>query len=157
MSTLSNEASLNEPANKVLRAAPPSFSWGRLIVEMKLTGLSAMIACHCEPVHYNAEIPFLRLEMPPGLDGLKGSPGMNRLSQALKNYFGENLELEISPGPAAGAPSVMASSKKIDAMSAAHQLIMNDEFVQKMLNDFGGKILTETITVTPPPAMRKPG
>lgn len=125
--------------------APNSFSYGRLIVETRLTGLSAMIACHCEPVFYNAEIPLLRLEVPEALDAMKQSPAMAQFKSALTDYFGEGLELELVEGPALGSPAAMSAARKIDGLVKAHESLMKDDVINKMLKDFGGKVLVETI------------
>lgn len=137
--------------------APQSFSWGRLIVEMRLTGFAAMIACHCEPVHYNAEMPFLRVEVPEALEGLRESASMKQFRSSLKDYFGESLELELVSGPALKSPASLSAAKKVGSMTAAHALLMKDEFVQKMIADFGAKIFIESITTGAPAASKKPG
>lgn len=138
------------------RHAPQSFSWGRLIVEMRLTGFAAMIACHCEPVHYNADMPFLRIEVPEALDGFKQSQGMTQFTAALKDYFGESLELEMVPGPALKSPASLSAAKKVGAMTAAHELLMKDDFVQKMISEFGAKIFVESVAPVAPAATKKP-
>lgn len=125
--------------------APQSFSYGRFIVESKMTGLSAMIACHCEPTFYNAETPFLRLEIPPKMMAFKGTAPMAIFEQAIRNFLGQNVELETIEGPAVGSPAAVSSAKKLTVMKGAYGLIMEDELVNSLLKEFGGKILVETV------------
>lgn len=125
--------------------APQSFSWGRLIAETKMSGLTALVACHCEPTFYNANKPFLRLEFNEGLAALKESPAMDKLKSTLKGFFGESLDLEIVDGPALRSPAMLASSKKMASFQSAYETIMDDDFVNKMIKDFGAKVLTESV------------
>ena len=127
------------------KKAPISFSYGRFIVESKITGLTAMLACHCDPVFYNADIPFIRIEMPPALNGFKESPAMKSFEMSLKSYFGEGLEIEFVNGPAANSPAYKQMNKKLTELKSVHQTIMNDDMIQKMVKDFGAKIIVDSI------------
>lgn len=127
------------------KKAPQSFSFGRLIAETKLTGLAASIAMHSEPVFYNADLPFLRLELPREMSAFKNSPAMENLKRAFKQYLGDDLEIEMVDGPANNSLANRFSSKKIESIKEAHVTIMNDPMVQKMLKNLGAKILLETV------------
>lgn len=138
--------------------APQTFSWGRLIFDMKLRGVPAMIACHCEPKNYDASKPFLQLELLDTMKGMEKSPSMQKLKDALSEFFGENLQLDIVVGPAVGSPASLAASKKINAQSAALEKIMTDTMVNEMIEKFGAQIVVDTVDILPTPATtRRPG
>lgn len=137
--------------------APQSFSWGRLIVDSHLTGLPAMIACHVEPTFYNAEIPLLRLELPEPMKAFDKTPAMETFKTALREFFGDQLELDIVEGPALRSPASQASARKVDGLTKAYETIMNDDMVKELLRDFpGAKVLIESVKATPAAPAKKP-
>ena len=143
--------------------APQSFSWGRLIADMKLRGIPAMIACNCEPTHYDAtdaSKPFLRLELLDAMKAMQHSPSMDQLKEALTEYFGENLQIEVVLGPALRSQSTLAGAKRITSQVIALETVMNDKLVQDMIKNFGAQILVESVDQVAQPsalAARKPG
>lgn len=132
--------------------APQSFSWGRLIFEMKLRGVPAMIACHCEPKNYDASKPFLQLELLDTMKAMEKSPSMQRLKDALTERFGENLQIEVVVGSALKSPAALSSGKKINDQINALQQIMNDSVVNDMIEKWGAQIVVDTVDVTPSPS-----
>lgn len=138
--------------------APQSFSWGRLIFEMKLRGVPAMIACHCEPKNYDASKPFLQLELLDTMKALEKSPSMQRLKDALTERFGENLQIEVVVGPALKSPAALSGGKKISEQINALQKIMTDPMVNDMIEKWGAQIVVDTVDVVPSPSpARRPG
>jgi DNA polymerase-3 subunit gamma/tau len=132
-------------------AAPSVFSWGRLIYDMQLRGLPAMLACHCQPLSYDAAVPHLVLEMHEQMRGISASPAMERLRAGLLEFFGEGLKLEIVYGPAPQAPAIRAQEAKVDKFAKVYSAFANDDFVNEMIEEFGASILIESVQPAPPP------
>lgn len=129
-------------------AHPHSFSWGRLIIDMKLQGLSALIACYTEPISYDASIPALGLEINEHLAELGNSPAMDRLKNGLIEYFGEELQLSVTYGPARKSPAAQAQAERIRRFADAYSSIAKDDVVAQMIAQFGAKVVVETVQPT---------
>ncbi len=129
--------------------APMSFSWTRLIVDMKLTGLPAMMACHCAPVHYDASVPSLRLELAEPMAALIDSPAMQGVRAALTGYFGDALQLTIEPGEALKSPANIAQANRVGRFQLAYASIANDEFVRDLMREFGATVMVESVRPAP--------
>lgn len=70
---------------------------------------------------------------------------MIELTSVLKDYFGTDLDLQFTAGPALHSPLTLATARKTSGFAKAHETVMSDEIVNAMLEKFGGKILTETV------------
>jgi DNA polymerase-3 subunit gamma/tau len=124
---------------------PESFSWGKLILDMRLKGLAAMIACHTEPVIYDANGPKLTLEVNKTLEELKDSPGFTRMIQAIQDHFGENMHIVIGFGPAKRSPAAIAYEKRVNRYAQAYSTIAEDDFISRIIEEFGGKVIVESV------------
>lgn len=124
---------------------PESFSWGKLIIDMKIKGLPALIACHTEPLRYDANGPLLALQVNKALQELEDSPAMERLAAALKEYFGEDLDLQMSFGPARRSPAVIAFEKRVGRYAQAYNSIASDDLVAQIIQEFGAKVIVESV------------
>lgn len=152
---MTTDVSTSSPSD-LNHKAPQSFAYGRLIVETHLTGLAAMLACHCEPKFYNAEVPLLRLELNEAMSAMRDSPAMATFTIALKDYFGDHLELDIVEGPALKSPAALAAAKKVMGYVVAYDIIMKDDVVLALLKQFdSAKALIETVRPVTPNS-RKP-
>lgn len=125
--------------------APQSFCWGKLISDMKLKGLSAMIACHTEPVRYDASVPRLELQVVQHMAELQDSPAMERMTRALQDHFGEKLELDIEFGPAKRSPAAIAYEKRVGRFSRAYTSISDDDFVSHLIEEYGAKVIVDSV------------
>lgn len=125
--------------------APENFSWGKLIVDMKLKGLPALIACHTEPVQYDANGPSLVLQVNKNLQELHDSPAFTRLAEALKDHFGASLDLQITFGPATKSPASIAFDKRVGRYTQAYTAIAEDDLVARLIEEFGGKVIVESV------------
>ena len=134
--------------NPRIHNAPKTFSWGRLIYELKLRGVPAMIAMHSEPVIYDSNKPYLRLEIEPSMIAIQKSPSMEQLKESLKDFFGDDLIVEMVAGPATKAPAALARGKKINGKIIALDQVMRDETIQMLIKKFNGEILIESIGAT---------
>lgn len=130
--------------------APQSFTWGRVISDLKLAGVPALIACHCDPIGYDASVPHLQLELPHAMAALERSPSMLRLQESLKDFFGEGLHVEIVMGPAKNSLANVAAGKRIAGQLVALDAVMKDTQVHELLRDFGAKVLVESVELTKP-------
>lgn len=125
--------------------APQSFSWARLIYDMQLRGLPAMVALHCAPTSYDASVPQLRLELNERMAGLLDSEPTMRLKAALTEYFGEDLDLAIALGPAANSPAARAEATHVGKYASAYEAFMKDATVRSLIEEFGASILVESV------------
>lgn len=124
---------------------PENFSWGKLIVDMRLKGLPALIACHTEPVRYDANGPTLKLQVNKYLQELADSPSMERLTSALKDHFGESLQLEIDFGAASKSPASIAFDRRVGRYTQAYSSIAQDDMIAQIIAEFGGKVIVESV------------
>ncbi len=124
---------------------PESFSWGKLILDMRLKGLPALIACHTDPLRYDANGPKLSLQINKNLEELAGSPAMERLRTALQDHFGKELELEMGFGPARNSPASVAFEKRVGRYAQAYSTIAEDDFIAQIIQEFGGKVIVESV------------
>lgn len=135
-----------------MTGAPPSigdFNWSRLIYELQLKGMAAMLACHGEPTRFVAGQadgtgPVLELCLPESFVALAETPGMVRLQERLREHFGPALQLGIAYGVTTHAPAQMAVSRRVKTYGEAYEAFMQDEFVHDLLA-MGGSIRLDTV------------
>lgn len=128
---------------------PSDFNWSRLIYELQLKGMAAMVACHGEPTRFVAAQgdgsgPVLELCLPESFAALTDTPGMVRLQERLREHFGPALQLSIAYGVTTRAPAQMAVSRRVKTYGEAYEAFMQDEFVHDLLA-MGGSIRLDTV------------
>ncbi len=67
-----------------------------------------------------------------------------RLTQALRGA-GLDVTLQVETAPATDTPALRLSAQAAAAQQEAEAIIMNDPFVQRMMREFGGKIVPGTL------------
>ena len=77
---------------------------------------------------------------------LAGPLTVNKVREALAAWFGAPVRLAVEVGAVAGTTAAAVSStQKAERLGQAREAIEADPFVQTLLNDFGGRIVPESI------------
>jgi DNA polymerase-3 subunit gamma/tau len=121
----------------VARAA--SDDWPAILAALGLQGPASQLAAHCVLVGRVGDLIKLRLDGEG--EHFRRAQLEQKLAQALSQYFGEPIRLEI----AAGEPGVMTPAKQQaqvadDKLRAAEQAIETDPAVRAMREVFGATV-----------------
>ena len=77
-------------------------------------------------------------------ESLNQPASRERLRTALKNA-GHDVELGVEVGGVSDSPARRIGQAAAERQKAAEQIIMGDDFVQRMMRDFGAKIVPGSI------------
>ena len=73
----------------------------------------------------------------------------DKLSSAINDYFGKKIKLNVEIGAANQAeintPAKQNATEKANIQSSATDAIMQDSFVQALMNDLGATIIKDSI------------
>jgi DNA polymerase III subunit gamma/tau len=147
--------SIKPVANDALQASPVFASsaidfngdWKSLIEQHLKLGLARALAQNCELQHYDENSITLRVASEQ--KHLVSATYQEKLSSAINNYFGKKIKLivEISGENSAdmNTPAKQNAVQKATVQNTAETAIMQDSFVQALLNDFGATIIPNSI------------
>ena len=144
---LAEESSINAPVTN--DAQNPSFNgdWRGLIEQNLKLGLARALAQNCELLRYDANSITLRVA--DNNKHLAAASYQTKLSEAIEVYFGRKVKLmvEISGEALAdiNTPAKQIAVEKANVQSTAEAAIMNDGFVQDLINQFGATIIPNSI------------
>ncbi len=149
------------PKPEVLVIAPPSIDlavneaqnksfngdWRGLIEQNLKLGLARALAQNCELVSFDAQSITLRVA--ESNKHLAAASYQSKLSEAINTHFGQKfrLTIEISGETQVeiNTPAKQIAVEKATIQSSAEAAIMNDGFVQSLMNDFGATIIPNSI------------
>lgn len=130
--------------------SPPSNSfdgnWRQLIEKHLKLGIARALAQHCEMLSYDENSISLRIAEKQ--KHLVSATYQEKLSTAINNYFGKKISLNIAIDSEANTPAKQNAEEKAVIQSTATDAIMNDEFVQALMQDFDAKIIPNSIKPT---------
>ena len=157
--TTSKQELLKEPT--VLQSDMPSQSSGeqstnvqtfngdwRGLVEQNLKlGLARALAQNCEMVSFDDNSITLRVA--ESNKHLVSASYQEKLSSAINQHFGKKIKLHVDITGEANTeiitPAKQTAVEKATIQSSAEAAIMNDGFVQSLMNDFGATIIPNSI------------
>jgi DNA polymerase-3 subunit gamma/tau len=126
-------------------ATPPSpespGDWARIVPALGLQGPSSQLAAHCVLAGSTREV--IRLRLDPDGESFHRPQIVERLAQALSQYFGHTIRLEISVGEISGDELTPARRQALDSderLKAAEQAIDEDPAVRAMRDVFGATV-----------------
>lgn len=122
-----------------------SFTWAKLVHDMQLTGLAKMVACFTEVKRYDSVALELDVEISSNFKAIEQHPAFSVLERQLRDYFGEDLALTVSFGPAKGSPANIAYVERIQQYSTAYTQLAQDDVVGRLIAEFGGKVIVESV------------
>lgn len=121
-------------------------NWRKLIeLHLKL-GIARALAQHCEMLSYDENSITLRVAEKQ--KHLVSATYKEKLSSAINMHFGRKIELHFQIDSEANTPAKEQAEEKAVIQSSAEEAIMNDAFVQVLINDFDAKIIPNSIKPT---------
>ncbi len=118
--------------------------WQELVAQLGLTGMTRMLAQHCELVSRDAARFELRIAQVHQhlLDG----PYRDRLKAILEQRLGTRLKLTIQvAGEAGGSPAAVADRDKLQRQAQAIAAIEQDPFVRELVENFDARVVESSI------------
>jgi DNA polymerase-3 subunit gamma/tau len=117
----------------------------RALVENHLSklGLVRALAQNCELVNFEGDEMTLRIS--EAHKHLASANYLEKLDTALNSHFGRRLKLNISTGQEVNTPARQLAVEKAELQDQATQAIMNDRFVQGLMQDMGATIVPNSI------------
>jgi DNA polymerase-3 subunit gamma/tau len=135
-------------AEQVLPAALPATGlaaqWLELFPQLGLSGLTGSIAGNCCLVAVEGDHWSLHLD--PAQGALFNSTQQQRVNDALSQFYGRTLTLDIQLcKPEQETPAQAAARKRIERQSQAVAAIHADPLVQQMLQQFAATVRADSI------------
>jgi len=132
------------PAAPESKKNPGDANWEALVDGLGLTGMTRMLAQHCELMARDAT--RIELKIAQAHQRLLDGPYQERLKAALEQHFGARLRLVIKVGESAAAsPAAVADREKQQRQVQATAAIEQDPFVRDLVENFDGRIVESTI------------
>jgi DNA polymerase-3 subunit gamma/tau len=118
--------------------------WGAIIESLGLSGMTRMLAQHCELIRHEAdriELSISRLH-----ERLLDKPYQDKLKAALQQRFGAGVRVAIKVGEGNGdSPAALADRERQRRQSEAVAEIEQDPFVRELVENFDARIVESTI------------
>lgn len=119
----------------------------RSLVENKLKlGLARALAQNCEMIRYDENSITLRVA--ESQKHLASPNYQDKLSGAIDAHFGHKIKLHFEIGQDANTPAKQIAIEKATVQSNAETAILQDDFVQALISDFGATIIPNSIKPT---------
>jgi DNA polymerase-3 subunit gamma/tau len=138
--------SITEPV--VLPAANPATGlaadWLELFPKLGLSGMTGSIGANCTLIAVEGDDWLLHLD--PAHSALFNTTQQRRLNDALNQYHGRELKLQVElRKPEQETPAQAAARKRADRQHEAERSIQQDPIIQQMIQQFGAVIRTDSI------------
>lgn len=117
-------------------------NWFGLVEQLKL-GLARTLAQNCELVNFDES--HIKLSVPEAQKHLLNANYQEKLSTAINQHFGKKITLAFSTGGSGNTLAQVNATTKAELQSRAETAILEDSFVQALINDFGAQIVTSSI------------
>lgn len=112
-----------------------------------VSALNRELALQSELVLRDGDVWRLRTER----ETLNQASTRERLKQALREV-GHEVSLQVETASATDTPALRLAAQAAAAQQEAEAIIMNDPFVQRMMREFGGKIVPGTLKASAVPS-----
>jgi DNA polymerase-3 subunit gamma/tau len=123
---------------------PGNGNWQDLVEQLGLSGMTRMLAQHCELVAREATRVELRIAQ--AHQRLLDGPYQERLKTALEQHFGGSLRLVIKVADSvASSPAAVADREKQQRQVQATAAIEQDPFVRDLVENFDAHVVESTI------------
>jgi DNA polymerase-3 subunit gamma/tau len=126
-------------------SSPLSFdgNWRNLVEQNLKLGLARALAQNCELIDFDEN--SMRLRLAESQKHLASATYQDKLSVAINDYFGRKIKLHFEVSGEANTPAKQKSVEKAVEQSGAEAAIMNDSFVQALMQNFDAQIIPNTI------------
>lgn len=130
--------------DKNLTANQPAPDWSSLVDQLKLKGMTKMLAQHSEASVFSAD--KIELCVPEIHKHLLEKKYQDKIQESINTYFGKPVELKFQVGSVTGmTPAALQHKKKQAKQSAAVAAIETDPVVQQLVEEFDAKIIVSSI------------
>lgn len=143
-------ASKNPPDTALIQesssaATGESFNgdWRGLVENNLKLGLARALAQNCEMLSYDSDSISLRVA--ESQKHLVSANYQEKLSSAINQHFGKRIKLNFEIGHEANTPAKQIAVEKATIQSNAEQAILQDGFVQDLINELGATIIPNSI------------
>jgi len=121
-----------------------SHSWITIVGQLKVSGLTRMLAQYCEVKSFSEdEIGFC---VPELHKHLLDKTYQDRLQAAVREYLGKPVRLKFSVGIVTGmSPAEQENREKQEKQSQAIAAIESDPFVRELVENFDAKLIVSSI------------
>ncbi|OYY48858.1 MAG: DNA polymerase III subunit gamma/tau [Methylophilaceae bacterium 17-44-8] len=120
--------------------------WRTLVEQQLKLGLARALAQNCEMVTYDEH--SITLKVAETHKHLVSPNYQDKLSEAIAQHFGRKIKLLFEIGSEANTPAKQNAIEKATIQSNAESAILQDGFVQALMNDFGATIIPNSIKPT---------
>ena len=122
-------------------------NWRKLVEQSLKLGLARALAQNCELITYDDN--SLTLRVAENQKHLAAANYQEKLSSAINEYFGKKMclifEINKDTNAEITTPAKQIATEKAIVKSNAESAIMEDSFVQALINDFGASIIPNSI------------
>ncbi|UVE19318.1 DNA polymerase III subunit gamma/tau [Pseudomonas sp. LS44] len=133
-----------EPSAASQPATGLAAEWLDLFPRLGISGLTGSIAANCTLVAVEGDT--WRLHLDPAQSALFNATQQRRVNDALNQYHGRELKLEIElRKPEQETPAQAAARRRAERQANAEASIHNDPLVQQMIQQFAAVIREDTI------------
>jgi len=144
LSQASDEPETAEPLPAVEPATGLAAEWLELYLKLGLSGLTGSIAANCTLIAVEGDRWLMHLD--PAQSALFNPTQQRRLNDALNQYHGRTLQLDILlQKPEQETPAQAAHRHRAERQRAAEQSIHSDPLVQQLMQQFAAVIREGTI------------
>ncbi len=121
-------------------------NWRMLIERHLKLGIARALAQNCEMLSYDANSITLRVA--ENQKHLVSATYQEKLSTAINNHFNQTIKLNFQIDSDANTPAKQQAEEKAVIQSTAEEAIMNDAFVQALIQNLDAKIIPNSIKPT---------
>jgi DNA polymerase-3 subunit gamma/tau len=141
---LASDSPVTEPTPAVEPATGLAAEWLDIYLKLGLGGLTGSIAANCTLISMEGDRWLMHLD--PAQSALFNSTQHRRLNDALNQYHGRTLQLDIElQTPQQETPAQAAARRRGERQRAAEQSIQADPVVQQLMQQFAAVIRDGTI------------
>ena len=116
--------------------------WRGLVNKLNL-GIAKTLAKETEFVSFNDNV--FNLLISSSNKHLVEENYKNKLEQVLSEYFSKNIRIDLNIEKVNSTPSIEIKKENKEILSKTKDSIVNDKFVQDLVSDFDGEIITSSI------------
>lgn len=148
-SPVSVSQTVSQTVSQSAAPSPPpqsttGITWNDLLPKLPLTGATKALAEHCGLKEFTET--HLTLILPPKQQPLLNQKHIDRIREALSQYFGKNISVEILIDTQhTESPAQLAQRQQQTQQQAAEKAILSDPIVQQMIQAFDATVIKESI------------
>jgi len=116
--------------------------WRGLVNKLNL-GIAKTLAKETEFVSFNDNV--FNLLISSSNKHLVEENYKNKLEQVLSEYFSKKIRIDLNIEKVNSTPSIEIKKENKEILSKTKDSIVNDKFVQDLVSDFDGEIITSSI------------